>query len=279
MVSERIQEHYHVTCRYCGSVPHYSITPNATIFDCTVGRFLKAKLRLPGRTLLAVVQIESSSATLSHALAIIIIAEKAYSIFFNSSKIIIIQKSDEFQDHIQFQSHQIAITIRNRLHGSNIYDGCCQLDIQFVYGDTKGKRTARVLKSDLKLEPKEDEIGPDLEQRKAEMGVELLPKVKQEICETTKVQESSVVTDLKVNMVINMYSKYGLDGYACKVFNGMPEVVVAGNMDVLEYACEFFSRHEADINELRTALVETKQMITWVEGVVVIGVDQEFINS
>ncbi|KAM7469114.1 hypothetical protein LguiA_007297 [Lonicera macranthoides] len=130
---------------------------------------------------------------------------------------------------------------------------------------------ARVLESDPKLEPKEDEIGPDLEHRKDEMGVDLVPKVKQEICETTTVQESSAVIDLKVNMVINMYSKYGLDGYACKVFDGMLEMVVVGNMDVLECACEFFSRPEADTNELRTALTEIKQMINWVEGVTVIG--------
>ncbi|KAM7517153.1 hypothetical protein LguiA_006736 [Lonicera macranthoides] len=103
------------------------------------------------------------------------------------------------------------------------------------------------------------------------MGVDLVPKVKQEICETAKVQESSTVTDLKVNMVINMYSKYGLVGYTCKVFNGIPEMVVAGNMDVLECACEFFSRPEADTNELRTALTETKQIITWFEREVVIG--------
>ncbi|KAM7486420.1 hypothetical protein LguiA_002429 [Lonicera macranthoides] len=186
-------------------------------------------------------------------------------------KIITIPKSDGFQAHIQFQSHHIAVTTRNTLHGRNIYDGCCQLDIQLGYGDTEGKRTAWVLESDPKLEPKEDEIGPDLEQRKAEMGVDLVPKVKQEICETAKVQESSAVTDLKVNMVINMYSKYGLDGYACKVFDGMPGMVVTGNMDVLEFACEFFSHPEADTNELRTALAETKQMITWVEGVAVIG--------
>ncbi|KAM7485579.1 hypothetical protein LguiA_001588 [Lonicera macranthoides] len=78
--------------------------------------------------------------------------------------------------------------------------------------------------------------------------------------------ESSAVTDLKVNMVINMYSKYGLVGYACKVFDGMLEMVVAENMDVLECACEFFSRSEAGTNELRIALAETKQMITWFEG-------------
>ncbi|KAM7515176.1 hypothetical protein LguiA_004759 [Lonicera macranthoides] len=180
-------------------------------------------------------------------------------------KIITILKSDGFQSHIQFQLHQIAVTTRNTLHGHNIYDGCCQLDIQLGYGDTKGKRTARVLESDPKLEPKEDEIGQDLEQRKAEMGVDLVPKVKQEICETAKVQESSVVIDLKVNMVINMYNKYGLDGYACKVFDGMPKMVVTGNMDVLECACEFFSRPKADTNDLRTALAKTKQIITWVK--------------
>ncbi|KAM7500321.1 hypothetical protein LguiA_024735 [Lonicera macranthoides] len=111
-------------------------------------------------------------------------------------------------------------------YGRNIYDGCCQLNIQLGYGDTKGKRTARVLESDPKLEPKVDEMGPNLEQKKTERGVDLVPKLKQEICETAKVQESSAITDLKVNMVINMYSKYGLVEYACKVFDGMPETVV-----------------------------------------------------
>ncbi|KAM7491395.1 hypothetical protein LguiA_034316 [Lonicera macranthoides] len=105
-------------------------------------RFLTAKVRLPGRTLLAVVQIESLSATLSHALAITTIVEKAYSIFFNSSQIITISKSDGFQAHIQFQWHQIAVTTRNTLHDRNIYDGCCQLDIQLGFGDTEGKMTA-----------------------------------------------------------------------------------------------------------------------------------------
>ncbi|KAK9757345.1 hypothetical protein RND81_01G156300 [Saponaria officinalis] len=46
-------------------------------------------------------------------------------------KIVTFQKSAGFQALIQFQSRQNAVTARNLLQGRNIYDGCCQLDIQF----------------------------------------------------------------------------------------------------------------------------------------------------
>ncbi|VFQ74794.1 unnamed protein product [Cuscuta campestris] len=46
-------------------------------------------------------------------------------------KIVTFQKSAGFQALIQYQTNQIAITARNALQGRNIYDGCCQLDIQF----------------------------------------------------------------------------------------------------------------------------------------------------
>nr|KYP50582.1 Polypyrimidine tract-binding protein isogeny 3 [Cajanus cajan] len=36
-----------------------------------------------------------------------------------------------FQALIQYQSHQSAVMARSTLQGRNIYDGCCQLDIQF----------------------------------------------------------------------------------------------------------------------------------------------------
>ncbi|KAL4337835.1 hypothetical protein AHAS_Ahas12G0149900 [Arachis hypogaea] len=36
-----------------------------------------------------------------------------------------------FQALIQYQSRQSAVTTRSTLQGRNIYDGCCQLDIQF----------------------------------------------------------------------------------------------------------------------------------------------------
>uniref|UniRef100_I1JDD3 RRM domain-containing protein n=1 Tax=Glycine max TaxID=3847 RepID=I1JDD3_SOYBN len=36
-----------------------------------------------------------------------------------------------FQALIQYQSRQSAVTARSTLQGRNIYDGCCQLDIQF----------------------------------------------------------------------------------------------------------------------------------------------------
>lgn len=46
-------------------------------------------------------------------------------------KIVTFQKSAGFQALIQFQSRQSAVSARNSLQGRNIYDGCCQLDIQF----------------------------------------------------------------------------------------------------------------------------------------------------
>ncbi|KAL8467360.1 hypothetical protein ACS0TY_030857 [Phlomoides rotata] len=46
-------------------------------------------------------------------------------------KIVTFQKSAGFQALIQYQLHQSAISARNSLQGRNIYDGCCQLDIQF----------------------------------------------------------------------------------------------------------------------------------------------------
>ncbi|KAK6938257.1 RNA recognition motif domain, partial [Dillenia turbinata] len=46
-------------------------------------------------------------------------------------KIVTFQKSAGFQALIQYQSHQSALIARSSLQGRNIYDGCCQLDIQF----------------------------------------------------------------------------------------------------------------------------------------------------
>ncbi|KAJ0750108.1 putative RNA recognition motif domain, nucleotide-binding alpha-beta plait domain superfamily [Helianthus annuus] len=46
-------------------------------------------------------------------------------------KIVTFQKSAGFQALIQFQLRQSAVVARNSLQGRNIYDGCCQLDIQF----------------------------------------------------------------------------------------------------------------------------------------------------
>ncbi|XP_050235524.1 polypyrimidine tract-binding protein homolog 3 isoform X2 [Mercurialis annua] len=46
-------------------------------------------------------------------------------------KIVTFQKSAGFQALIQYQSRQSAIGARTALQGRNIYDGCCQLDIQF----------------------------------------------------------------------------------------------------------------------------------------------------
>lgn len=46
-------------------------------------------------------------------------------------KIVTFQKSAGFQALIQFQSCQSAVNARELLQGRNIYDGCCQLDIQY----------------------------------------------------------------------------------------------------------------------------------------------------
>ncbi|KAB5568472.1 hypothetical protein DKX38_002265 [Salix brachista] len=46
-------------------------------------------------------------------------------------KIVTFQKSAGFQALIQYQSHQCAVQARTSLQGRNIYDGSCQLDIQF----------------------------------------------------------------------------------------------------------------------------------------------------
>ncbi|RXH78846.1 hypothetical protein DVH24_002364 [Malus domestica] len=46
-------------------------------------------------------------------------------------KIVTFQMSAGFQALIQYQSRQSAIAARTALQGRNIYDGCCQLDIQF----------------------------------------------------------------------------------------------------------------------------------------------------
>ncbi|KAK2659061.1 hypothetical protein Ddye_005594 [Dipteronia dyeriana] len=46
-------------------------------------------------------------------------------------KIVTFQKSAGFQALIQYQLCQSAVLARTSLQGRNIYDGCCQLDIQF----------------------------------------------------------------------------------------------------------------------------------------------------
>ncbi|KAL3647934.1 hypothetical protein CASFOL_008902 [Castilleja foliolosa] len=46
-------------------------------------------------------------------------------------KIVILQKSAGFQALIRYQSHESAISARDSLHGRDIYDGCCRLDIHF----------------------------------------------------------------------------------------------------------------------------------------------------
>ncbi|XP_054811852.1 polypyrimidine tract-binding protein homolog 3-like [Prosopis cineraria] len=46
-------------------------------------------------------------------------------------KVVTFQKSAGFQALVQYQTRQSAVVARSTLQGRNIYDGCCQLDIQF----------------------------------------------------------------------------------------------------------------------------------------------------
>ncbi|GMH31639.1 hypothetical protein Nepgr_033483 [Nepenthes gracilis] len=74
-------------------------------------------------------------------------------------KIVTFQKSAGFQALIQFQSRQSAVTARNLLQGRNIYDGCCQLDIQFSNLDElqvnyNNERTRDFTNPSLPAEPK-----------------------------------------------------------------------------------------------------------------------------
>lgn len=46
-------------------------------------------------------------------------------------KIVTFQKSAGFQALVQYETRQSASSAMGALHGRNIYDGCCQLDIQY----------------------------------------------------------------------------------------------------------------------------------------------------
>ncbi|KAF3445486.1 hypothetical protein FNV43_RR10662 [Rhamnella rubrinervis] len=63
-----------------------------------------------------------------------ITVEVLHQVFFPHGfveKIVTFQKSAGFQALIQYQSRQSAVVARTTLQGRNIYDGCCQLDIQY----------------------------------------------------------------------------------------------------------------------------------------------------
>ncbi|KAK3426187.1 polypyrimidine tract-binding protein homolog 3 [Eucalyptus grandis] len=59
------------------------------------------------------------------------VLQQVFSPYGFVEKIVTFQKSAGFQALIQYQSRQCAIAARTSLQGRNIYDGCCQLDIQF----------------------------------------------------------------------------------------------------------------------------------------------------
>lgn len=74
-------------------------------------------------------------------------------------KIVTFQKSAGFQALIQYQSRQSAMAALNSLQGRNIYDGCCQLDIQYSNLDElqvnyNNDRTRDFTNSSLPTEPK-----------------------------------------------------------------------------------------------------------------------------
>ncbi|KDP30748.1 hypothetical protein JCGZ_15177 [Jatropha curcas] len=83
-------------------------------------------------------------------------------------KIVTFQKSAGFQALIQYQLRQSAVAARTSLQGRNIYDGCCQLDIQFskdftnpnLPSEQKGGRSSQAGYSDVVAYP---QVGIDLD--------------------------------------------------------------------------------------------------------------------
>ncbi|WOL16054.1 hypothetical protein Cni_G24836 [Canna indica] len=59
------------------------------------------------------------------------VLQQVFSPYGFVEKIVTFQKSAGFQALIQYSSLECALQARSSLQGRNIYDGCCQLDIQF----------------------------------------------------------------------------------------------------------------------------------------------------
>ncbi|XP_019427065.1 PREDICTED: polypyrimidine tract-binding protein homolog 3-like [Lupinus angustifolius] len=59
------------------------------------------------------------------------VMHRVFSTHGSVEKIVTFHKSAGCQALIQYQSRQSAVTAKNALQGRNVYDGCCQLDIQF----------------------------------------------------------------------------------------------------------------------------------------------------
>ncbi|GLU16504.1 hypothetical protein SLE2022_329360 [Rubroshorea leprosula] len=59
------------------------------------------------------------------------VLQQVFSTYGSVEKIVTFQKSAGFQALIQFQLRECAVSARTSLQGRNIYDGCCQLDIQY----------------------------------------------------------------------------------------------------------------------------------------------------
>ncbi|KAL3622250.1 hypothetical protein CASFOL_033661 [Castilleja foliolosa] len=86
--------------------------------------------------------------TIHHMLYPIIeeVLHQVFSPYGSVEKIVTSEKSTGFQALIQYESHLNAISARNFLQGHYIYDGCCQLDIEFSNFDAHDitSPTARV---------------------------------------------------------------------------------------------------------------------------------------
>ncbi|KAL4385909.1 hypothetical protein GQ457_09G010640 [Hibiscus cannabinus] len=96
--------------------------------------------------------------TISHLLCPITL-EALYQVFSAYGlveKIIPVQESSGFQVLVQYQERQNAISATFSLQGRNIYDGCCQMDIQFgndsqLTDDVEPKQEQKVLVSTVEV--------------------------------------------------------------------------------------------------------------------------------
>lgn len=59
------------------------------------------------------------------------VLQQVFSPYGFVEKVVTFQKSAGFQALVQYQTRQSATSAMGALHGRNIYDGCCQLDIQY----------------------------------------------------------------------------------------------------------------------------------------------------
>ncbi|XVF87985.1 hypothetical protein PTKIN_Ptkin19aG0012500 [Pterospermum kingtungense] len=128
------------------------------------------------------------------------------------------QRSSSFQALIQYQELQNAISAINWLQGRNIYDGCCQLDIQFSvlkelfvpYNNDQSRDYMKTIEETMDQEPKpetevvtEIEAKLQLEELAEESDNQIEADMEEEIdFETTKTFGTQLVEDF------NYYTTY-----------------------------------------------------------------------